>query len=172
MFVRIDGQSPQVAASAWIAPTATLIGDVIVEEDASIWYGVVVRADVARITIGPRSNIQDNTVCHADPGSPLTVGADVTVGHAAILHGCTIEDGALIGMGSTVLNQAVVGAGSLVGANSLVTEGAVIPPGSLAAGAPAVVRRPLREAETARILGSAAHYADNARRHRQAEVLD
>jgi carbonic anhydrase/acetyltransferase-like protein (isoleucine patch superfamily) len=131
--------TPSIAASAWVAPTATVIGDVVIEEGASIWYGVVIRADRARIRIGARSNVQDNAVFHADPGAPVDLGCDVTVGHAAIVHGATVEDGSLIGMGATLLNHSVVGAGSLVAAAALVREGQVIPPRSMVAGVPAKV---------------------------------
>jgi len=130
---------PVIAPTAWIAPTATIIGDVVVEEGASIWYGVVIRADRARIRIGARSNVQDNAVFHADPGAPVDLGCGVTVGHGAIVHGATVEDGCLIGMGSTLLNHAHVGAGSLVAASALLREGQVVPAGSMVAGVPAKV---------------------------------
>lgn len=168
MLIPIGEHAPQIAPTAWVAPTATLIGRVSLGEGASVWYGVVVRGDQAQISIGARSNLQDNTVCHADPGSPLTVGEGVTVGHAAILHGCTVQDGSLVGMGATVLNGAVIGAGSMVAAMALVTEGVVVPPGSLVAGVPAKVRRPLTEAERAGLALSAAHYVGNAQMHREA----
>ena len=158
MLIRIGDHEPHLAAGAWTAPTATLIGQVTMGEGASAWYGVVVRGDTTPIRIGARTNLQDNVVCHADPHAPLTVGDGVTVGHAAVLHGCTVEDGCLIGMSATVLNNAVVGAGSLVAAGALVTEGMVIPPGSLVAGVPAKVRRPLSDEEIAALPGSAATY--------------
>lgn len=168
MLIPIGEHVPQVAPGAWIAPTATLIGRVRVGEGASVWYGVVVRGDREQITLGARSNLQDNTVCHADPGCPLTVGEGVTVGHAAILHGCTVQDGSLVGMGATVLNGAVIGAGSMVAAMALVAEGVVVPPGSLVAGVPATVRRALTEAERQGLAFSAAHYVRNADLHRGA----
>ena len=158
MRVTIDGHAPKVDPSAWVAPTAVLAGRVEIAERASVWYGVVVRADCDEITIGEGSNLQDNVVCHADPGTPLTVGAGVTVGHAAILHGCTIEDGALVGMGSTVLNGAVVGAGAMVAASALVPEGFVVPPRTLVAGIPARVIRELKPHECERITASAPTY--------------
>ncbi|MFZ1288379.1 MAG: gamma carbonic anhydrase family protein [Candidatus Phosphoribacter sp.] len=140
MLVPFGPHSPQVAPDAWVAPTATLIGDVIVESGASIWYGAVLRADRERIRIGARSNIQDNAVVHADPGKPADVGQRVTVGHGAIVHGCSVGDDSLVGMGATVLNDARIGSGSLVAAGSVVREGQVVPPHSLVAGVPAVVR--------------------------------
>ncbi len=158
MLIRIGDHEPQLADGAWLAPTATLIGQVFLGSGASAWYGVVVRGDTTPIRIGARTNLQDNVVCHADPHAPLTVGDDVTVGHAAVLHGCTVEDGCLVGMSATVLNGAHVGARSLVAAGALVTEGMVVPPGSLVAGVPAKVRRTLSDEESAALAGSAATY--------------
>lgn len=169
MILRLADHTPQIAPDAWVAPTATVIGDVVVEAGASIWYGVVVRADRERISIGPDSNIQDNAVLHADPGSPVRIGRQVTVGHAAIVHGATVEDGCLVGMGSTVLNGAVIGAGSLVAAQALVTEGVVVPPRSLVAGVPAKVRREFSAEESARLLASAATYTELRDHHRAAQ---
>ena len=168
MIVPFGGHEPQIAPSAWVAPTATVIGDVVVEAGASIWYGVVVRADRERIVIGADSNIQDNAVLHADPGSPVRIGREVTVGHAAVVHGATVEDGCLVGMGSTVLNGAVIGAGSLVAASALVTEGVQIPSRSLVAGVPATVRRELSEPDSARLRVSAATYTGLRDAHRGA----
>ncbi len=127
----------------WIAPTAVLIGLVILEEDANIWFGAVLRGDNEPIRIGRGSNVQENTLMHTDPGKPLTVGADCTIGHGAIVHGCTIGDGSLIGMGATILNEAVIGRNCIVGANALVTEGKVFPDNSLIVGSPARVVRTL-----------------------------
>ena len=138
---------PRVAAAARVAENAVLAGDVTVEAGASIWYGAVLRGDEAPIRVGEGSNIQDNAVLHCDEGFPLTVGSRVTVGHGAILHGCTVEDGCLIGMGAVLLNGCVIGRGSLVAAGALVTQNTVIPPGSLAVGSPARVKRPLRPGE-------------------------
>jgi len=152
------GASPRVAADAWVAPSADLIGDVEVGPRATILFGVVVRADNSLISIGAETNIQDGSVLHSDEGVPLTIGARVTVGHKAILHGCTIEDDVLVGMGSTILNNAVIGAGSLIGANALVTEGKVFPPGSLIIGSPAKVARPLTDAEREGLRAGAAGY--------------
>jgi carbonic anhydrase/acetyltransferase-like protein (isoleucine patch superfamily) len=170
VIISLGSHTPHVAPDAWVAPTAVVAGRVTVHAGASLWYGVVVRADCDEITIGEGSNLQDNVVCHADPGTPLTVGAGVTVGHAAILHGCTIEDGALVGMGSTVLNGAVVGAGAMVAASALVPEGFVVPPRTLVAGIPARVIRELRPEECERVRGSATVYAGLRDLHRGATV--
>src|ERR687893_1272122 len=132
--IRLGTNGPVVAASAWLAPGATLIGDVHLHDDASIWYSTVLRADGDRIDIGSGSNIQDGSVVHADPGFPVTIGAGVSVGHRAVLHGCTIGDDVLVGMGAVVLNGARVGAGTLIAAGAVILEGAEIPPGSLVAG--------------------------------------
>jgi carbonic anhydrase/acetyltransferase-like protein (isoleucine patch superfamily) len=148
----------------WVAPDAQVVGHVILAEDVGIWFGAAIRGDNEPIRIGARSNIQEGAVLHSDMGFPLTIGADVTVGHRAILHGCTIGDGALIGMGATVMNGARIGAGSIIGAGALVTEGKEIPEGSLVMGAPAKVIRALDAETRQRLLGSAAHYVENARR--------
>ncbi|MFP7833881.1 gamma carbonic anhydrase family protein [Marisediminicola sp. LYQ134] len=160
-----DGHSPDLDATAWIAPTATLVGRVALGADSSVFYGAVVRADVDTITIGRRSNIQDNCVVHCDGGSPAVIGDGVSVGHGAVVHGCTIEDDCLIGMNSTVLSGAVIGAGSLVAAGAVVLEGTVVPPGSLVAGVPARVRRELTAEERAHIADNATRYVSIARRH-------
>ena len=151
---------PRVAAAARVAENAVLAGDVTVEAGASIWYGAVLRGDEAPIRVGEGSNIQDNAVLHCDEGFPLTVGSRVTVGHGAILHGCTVEDGCLIGMGAVLLNGCRIGAGSLIGAGALVPEGKIIPPRSLVLGVPGRVVRSVSDAETAQILADAARYAD------------
>jgi carbonic anhydrase/acetyltransferase-like protein (isoleucine patch superfamily) len=164
MIYALDGIRPQIDPTAWIAPTAVLIGNVIVGPGANIWFGAVLRGDNEPITVGAGSNVQENSVLHTDIGCPLTIGADCTIGHKAMLHGCTIEDGSLIGMGATVLNNAVIGAGSLIGACALVTEGKSIPPGSLVMGAPAKVVRELDAAARAKLLLSAAGYRANAAR--------
>ena len=149
---------PAVPASAWIAPSADVIGDARLGEQASVWFGAVIRADNTPILVGDRSNVQEGAMLHSDPHAPLTIGADVTIGHHAILHGCTIEDGSLVGMGATILNGAVIGTGSLVGAGALVTEGKVFPPHSLIVGAPAKAVRTLDEAQVAGLRASAAAY--------------
>ena len=148
----------------WIAPDASVIGQVTLAEQSSVWFGAVVRGDMDHIQIGVRSNIQDLSVLHTDAGIPLQIGADVTVGHRVMLHGCTIGDSALIGIGSTILNNASVGAQCLVGAHSLITEGKSFPDGSLIMGSPAKVVRPLTDAEKQLLKASAAHYASNAQR--------
>jgi carbonic anhydrase/acetyltransferase-like protein (isoleucine patch superfamily) len=148
----------------WIAPDAHVIGEVILHEDVSIWFGAVLRGDNEPITIGARSNIQEGAMLHADPGFPCTVGEEVTVGHHAILHGCTVGDGALIGMGATVLNGARIGPGCLVGANALVTEGKEFPPNTLILGSPAKAARTMDPETAARLRRSAETYVSNARR--------
>ncbi|MCU6455263.1 gamma carbonic anhydrase family protein, partial [Sphingomonas sp. A2-49] len=150
---------------AYIAPGAHVIGDVTLGPRASIWFGAVLRGDTAAIVIGPESNVQDGAMVHADPGMPTTIGSGVTIGHHAIVHGATVGDNSLIGMGATILNRAVIGADSLVGAHALVTEGKCFPAGSLIVGAPARVLRALTEAEIAGLRLSAATYVANARRY-------
>jgi carbonic anhydrase/acetyltransferase-like protein (isoleucine patch superfamily) len=164
MIFELDGIRPQVDPTAWVAPTAVLIGNVIVEAGANIWFGAVLRGDNEAITVGAGSNVQENAVLHTDMGFPLTIGANCTIGHKAMLHGCTIEAGSLIGMGATLLNGAKIGAASLVGACALVTEGNEIAPGSLVMGAPAKVVRELDAAAQARLLKSAEGYRANAAR--------
>lgn len=163
-----DGNTPRLDPDAWLAPSATVIGDATIGAGASLFYGAVVRADTTTITVGRRTNLQDNVVVHADPGHPAVIGDDVTVGHGAVLHGCTIEDGVLIGMGAIVMNGAVVGRGSLVAAGALILGDQVIPPRSLVAGAPAKVRRELSDDEVAANADSAVRYAALAARHRAA----
>ncbi|MEL6585136.1 MAG: gamma carbonic anhydrase family protein [Pseudomonadota bacterium] len=167
MIYALDDVSPRIDATAWVAPSAQVIGDVVLAAEASIWFGAVLRGDTEPLHVGAGSNIQENTVIHADPGCPCMIGANVTVGHKAMLHGCTIEDGALIGMGATVLNGAVIGAGALIGANALITEGKIIPPGALVMGAPGKVVRQLDAAAQEGLLQSAAHYRANAARFRK-----
>lgn len=161
----IGGQQPQLATGSWVAPSADLIGDVQLAELASVWFGAVIRADNTPILIGARTNIQEGAMLHSDPGAPCTVGEDVTVGHHAILHGCTIGSRVLIGMGATILNRAVIGEDCLVGAGALVTEGKVFPPGHLIVGAPARAVRPLDDAQKAMLKASAALYAAKQREY-------
>ncbi|HRO16431.1 MAG TPA: gamma carbonic anhydrase family protein, partial [Paracoccus sp. (in: a-proteobacteria)] len=156
MIWELDGIAPRIAPDAWIAPDAQIMGRVAVEDEASVWWGAVLRGDNEEIRIGQGSNIQDLCVLHTDPGCPLIVGRDVTVGHRAILHGCIIGDGALIGMGATVLNRAVIGPGALIGAGALIAEGKEIPPGALVMGAPGKVVRMLDADAVARLRDSAA----------------
>ena len=167
MIYALGDVTPRVADDAWIAPGAVLIGDVVVGAGASVWFGAVLRGDNERIVIGTGSNVQEGAVLHTDIGFPLVVGADCTIGHKAMLHGCRIEDGALVGMDATVLNGAVIGAGCLVGARALVTEGKAMPGGSLVVGAPARVARELDDAARAGLVASARHYRANAARFRR-----
>lgn len=161
-----DGVTPRVAEDAFIAPGVTLIGDVEIGPASGVFYGTVVRGDRSPLRLGRGSNLQDNCTVHSDPGHPCTVGDLVSVGHGAVLHGCTVEDGVLIGMCATVLNGAVIGAGSLVAAGAVVLEGSVVPPGSLVAGVPAKVRRGLTEQERRDIGRNAETYLELSRRHR------
>ncbi|MEZ7003146.1 gamma carbonic anhydrase family protein [Streptomyces sp. AD55] len=167
LITGIGGRRPEVDGEAFAAPTASVVGDVTLRAGASVWYGAVLRGDVERITVGESSNVQDNCTLHADPGFPVTVGARVSVGHNAVVHGATVEDDCLIGMGATVLNGAVIGAGSLVAAQALVPQGMRVPPGSLVAGVPAKVRRELSEEERRGITLNATMYADLAKAHRE-----
>ncbi|GGI85947.1 gamma carbonic anhydrase family protein [Pseudarthrobacter scleromae] len=160
------GTTPAVHDSVFVAPTASIIGNATLARDSSAFYGVSVRADTAAISVGEGSNLQDNVVLHADPGFPCTVGERVSVGHAAVVHGCTVEDDCLIGMGATVLNGAVIGAGSLVAAGAVVLEGTVVPPRSLVAGVPGKVRRELTEEEYDGVRANAARYRELAAAHR------
>jgi len=155
--------------TAWVAPSADVMGDVTLGEDASVWYQCVLRGDIGPIVLGPRSNLQDLTMVHVDEGVPCTIGADVGVGHRCILHGCTIEDGCLIGMGAVLLNNVHVGAGSVIGAGAVVTEGTRIPPGSLVLGVPAKVVRQVDDDLRGRIRLTSEHYVALARRHRAGE---
>ncbi|MET8650295.1 gamma carbonic anhydrase family protein [Nocardia aurea] len=171
MMIEFGGVAPDIDDSSWIAPTATVIGRVTLGAEVSVWYGAVLRADLEDITIGPATNIQDGCVLHADPGFPLTVGTGVSVGHNAILHGCTVGDNVLVGMGATVLNGAVIGEGSLIAANALIPEGAQIPPGSLVAGVPGKVRRELSDGERDGLRLNSAVYVHNMAGHRDAKIL-
>jgi carbonic anhydrase/acetyltransferase-like protein (isoleucine patch superfamily) len=162
---RIAGQAPQLGEDVWIAPSADVIGDAHLGAGASVWFGAVIRADNTPIVVGEGSNVQEGAMMHSDPGAPLRIGTEVTVGHHAILHGCTIGDRVLIGMGATVLNRAVIGEDSLVGAGALVTEGKSFAPGSLIVGVPARVARALRPEEMAGLRVSALHYRQRAREY-------
>ena len=162
----LNALAPETPASGkfWVAPDAHVIGAVTLGEDTGIWFGAVLRGDNERITIGDRTNVQEGCVLHTDMGFPLDIGADCTIGHAVVLHGCTIGAGSLVGMGAVVLNGAKIGKGCLVGAHALVTEGKHFPDGSLIVGSPAKAVRVLDEAARERLLASAAGYAANARR--------
>ncbi|MCL6699271.1 gamma carbonic anhydrase family protein [Sphingomonas sp. NSE70-1] len=161
----MDGISPTLGQGAWVAPSADLIGDVRLGARASVWFGSIIRADNTPILLGEESNFQDGAVGHSDPGAPLTIGARVTVGHQAILHGCTIEDEALVGMGARILNGAVIGAQCIVGAGALVTEGKRFEPRSLIVGSPARAVRQLSDEQVELLRLSAAHYAEKAARY-------
>lgn len=143
MLVELEGKRPQIAPGVYVAPTAVLIGDVVIEEESSVWFGAVLRGDYGRISIGRGTSVQDNTVIHAGPDLPTEVGGNVTIGHMALLEGCVIEDGVLVGMGSIVLNRARVGVGAMLAAGTVVTQGQEIPPRVLAAGVPADVKKSL-----------------------------
>jgi len=165
LVLPFDGHTPAIDPSAWVAPNATLIGQVTLAADSSVFYGAVLRADSASISLGAGSNLQDNVAVHCDHGTPTIVGERVSVGHSAVLHGCTIEDDCLIGMNATVLNGAVIGAGSLVAAGAVVLEGTIIPPRSLVAGVPARVRRELTDDELVDVTANATNYVELSRRH-------
>ncbi len=162
----LDGVAPRVASSAWVADSAQVMGNVELGEDASVWFGVVIRGDTEIIRIGHGTNIQDLSVLHADFGVPLTVGANVTVGHKVMLHGCTIGDGSLIGIGAVVLNNARIGKNCLVGAGALVTEGKEFPDGSMIIGSPARSMRRLSDEQIAQLQMIGQHYVGNAQRFR------
>ena len=160
----LDDAAPQVADSAWVADSAQVMGNVVLAEDASVWFGAVVRGDCESITIGAGSNVQDASVLHADFGKPLVIGERVTVGHQVMLHGCTIGDETLVGIGAVVLNGARIGRNCLVGAGALVTEGKEFPDGSMILGSPARAVRQLTPEQIEALRHSAQHYIDNARR--------
>ncbi|MFD8912116.1 gamma carbonic anhydrase family protein [Streptomyces sp. NPDC059575] len=166
LIVGIGGKEPKIDPDAFVAPMASVIGDVTLGAGASVWYGAVVRGDAERIAVGADANVQDNVTLHADPGFPLTVGERVSIGHNAVVHGATVEDDCLIGMGATVLNGAVIGAGSLVAAQALVPQGMVVPPGSLVAGVPAKVKRALSEEERQGVTLNGTLYVELAKTHR------
>lgn len=167
-LIALDNGAPSAHPTAFLAPTAVLSGDVQLGEASSAFYGVSVRGDTAPIRVGERSNLQDNVVLHADEGFPCTVGDDVSIGHSAVIHGCTVGSGSLIGMSATIMNGAVIGEQCLVAAGALILEGTQIPPRSLVAGFPAKVRRELTADEVAGLGVNASHYVDIARRHREA----
>jgi len=162
----LDGQAPEMAASAWVADSAQVIGKVTLEEEVSVWFGTVIRGDSETIRIGRGTNIQDGSVLHADEGVPLTIGENVSVGHKVMLHGCTVGDGSLIGIGAVVLNNARIGKNCLVGAGSLVTEGKEFPDGSMILGSPAKVARQLTPEQIDGLARIARHYVENAGRFR------
>lgn len=163
---QLDNLTPSIHASAWVAEDAQVLGNVTLAEDSSVWFGVVIRGDTETITVGRGSNIQDNSVLHADHGLPLVVGENVTVGHQVMLHGCTIGDNSLIGIAAVVLNGAKIGKNCLVGAGSLVTEGKEFPDGSMILGSPAKAVRQLAPEQIEALKMSAKHYIDNANRYK------
>lgn len=165
MILDLEGERRPVVDGAWVAPTATVVGDVRLAPSSSVWYGCVLRGDGDAIRLGAESNLQDGSVIHADPGLPVTVGERVSVGHRAVLHGCVVEDDVLIGMGAIVLNGARIGSGSLVAAGAVVLEGTRVPPRSLVAGVPARVRRETTEAERSRILANSRGYVARIAEH-------
>ena len=172
MLIALGDRSPVVPDSAWVAPSATLVGSVRLAEGASVFYGAVLRADNEPITIGPRSNVQDNCVFHVDAGKPLTLGEGVSVGHGAVIHGATVGNHVLVGMGSTVMNGAVIGDEVLIAAGALVTEGMQVPPRSLVAGVPGKVRRELTDDEVAGLHLNAAIYEEHRELHRTGTVVE
>jgi len=167
MLYKLGDRVPKLLGEHFIAPTATLIGSVVLENNASVWFGALLRADGDLIHVGEGSNIQDGAVLHADPGFPLHLGKRVTVGHKALLHGCRIGDECLIGMNALVLNGASIGKGCLIGANALVTEGMEVPDGSVVLGSPGRIVRTLEEDARRKLAESALRYIENARRYRQ-----
>jgi carbonic anhydrase/acetyltransferase-like protein (isoleucine patch superfamily) len=167
MLLIFDGVTPEVDPTAFVAPNASVIGRVKLAANSSVFYGAVLRGDIDSISIGAGSNVQDNVSMHTDVGIKLVVGSGVSIGHNAVVHGCTVEDDCLIGMGSIILNHAVIGAGSLVAAGAVVLEGTVVPPGSLVAGVPAKVRRELTAEEREHVKLNASHYVDLAAKHRE-----
>jgi carbonic anhydrase/acetyltransferase-like protein (isoleucine patch superfamily) len=166
VLLSFGAHAPELAAGSWVAPGAVLVGDVRLGPEASVWYGCVLRADGGSITVGARSNIQDGCIAHADEYGDVVLGEAISVGHRAVLHGCVVEDGCLVGMGAVVLTGARIGKGSLVAAGAVVREGSLIPPGSLVAGVPAQVRRPLTEQEAVRVRDNALSYLDLLVLHR------
>jgi carbonic anhydrase/acetyltransferase-like protein (isoleucine patch superfamily) len=166
MIYALDGITPTLDADSWAAPDANLIGKVVLEAGASVWFGATLRGDNEVIRVGAGSNVQENCVLHTDMGYPLVIGANCTIGHKVMLHGCTVGEGSLIGMGATVLNGAKIGRGCLIGAGALITEGKEIPDGSLVMGAPGKVVRQLDAEAQAKLLLSAQSYRTNMRRFR------
>jgi carbonic anhydrase/acetyltransferase-like protein (isoleucine patch superfamily) len=170
MIYALEGLAPQIDPSAWVAPDANVIGRIVLEADSSVWFGATLRGDNEEIRVGAGSNVQEASVLHTDMGYPLVIGANCTIGHKAMLHGCTIGDGTLIGMGATILNGAKIGKGCLIGACALITEGKEIPDFSLVMGSPGKVIRVLDAQAQARLLRSAENYSANARRFRKGLV--
>ena len=167
MMIQFGGKTPQDCGAAFVAPNATVLGDVVLEKGSSVWYGAVLRGDDGTLTLGENTNVQDNAVLHCDPGGAVTLGKNVTVGHSALVHGCTVGDNVLIGMGATVLNGAKIGDDCIVGAGALVTGKMDAPAGSMILGSPAKVVRPLTEAEIESNRESAREYCHQAERYHE-----
>jgi len=166
MIYKLHGKSPEINESCFIAPSADLIGSVIMHANASVWFQCVLRADNEPITIGENSNIQDGSILHVDPGFPINIAANVTIGHKVMLHGCSIDENSLVGMNAVVLNGAQIGKNCLIGANALVTENMVIPDGSMVLGSPAKVVKELDETTQAQLKMSSQHYVQNSQKYK------
>lgn len=170
-ILSVDGKAPRIGEEVYLAPTAAITGDVVMEKGASAFYGVSVRGDSDRIVVGEGTNLQDNVVLHTDKGAPCILGSGVSVGHGAVVHGCRVGDGALVGMSSTVMSGAVIGEGSLVAAGAVVLEGTEAPPRSLVAGVPAKVRRELTEEEVQSLRENAERYVSCKESHQHAQAI-
>lgn len=170
LLLDLGAQAPQLGRNTWLAPGSALIGDVALGEESSVWYGAVLRADGDRIHLGARCNVQDACVLHTDPGIPMDIGDDVSIGHGAVLHGCRVGYSSMIGIGAIVMNHASIGSECLVSAGALVTQGTVIPDGSLVVGVPGRVRRSLSKEERASLVSNAARYVRLARSHADAHA--
>ena len=165
MFYDLEDKKPKNSGENWVAPNATIIGDVTLEKNSSVWFNAVIRGDNENIHVGEGSNVQDGSVLHTDPGCPLRIGKDVTIGHIVMLHGCTIGDNRLIGIGAVILNNAKIGKNCIIGAKALITENKEIPDNSLVVGAPGRVVRKLTDDEIGKITENAKHYQDNWKRY-------
>ncbi len=165
MFYDLEDKKPKNSGENWVAPNATIIGDVTLEKNSSVWFNAVIRGDNENIYVGEGSNVQDGSVLHTDPGCPLRIGKDVTIGHIVMLHGCTIGDNSLIGIGAVILNNAKIGKNCIIGAKALITENKEIPDNSLVVGAPGRVVRKLTDEEIGKITENAKHYQDNWKRY-------
>ena len=166
MIYNFNNISPKIDKDSWFAPNSVLIGNVTLKKDANVWFNATLRGDVEPISIGEGSNIQDGSVIHTDPGCPATIGKNVTVGHLVMLHGCTIEDDCLIGIGSTILNKAKIGKNSIIGANALITENKIIPERSLVIGSPGKIIRQVTDEEIKHIKENAEHYVKNYKKYK------
>ena len=165
MFYDLKDKKPKSSGENWVAPNATIIGDVTLEKNTSVWFNAVLRGDIENIFVGEGSNVQDGSVLHTDPGCPLKIGKNVTIGHMVMLHGCTIEDNSLIGIGAVILNGAKIGKNCIIGANALITENKVIPDNSLVVGSPGKIVRQVSKEETKLITENAIHYQDNWKKY-------